>query len=167
MAFLGLGSNLGDRGANLVAALRLIALQVEVVDVSSVWETEPVGFADQPRFWNLVVRVRTQQRPATLVTLLRQIEADVGRTHQFLNGPREIDIDLLIYDEVLLHTASLDVPHARMSGRAFVLRPLMELDPDRMIEGTGKTVRQHLEEGGPFEEAVPLFPGSMLPGVSS
>jgi 2-amino-4-hydroxy-6-hydroxymethyldihydropteridine diphosphokinase len=167
MAFLGLGSNLGDRGANLAAALRLMAAHAELVDVSSVWETEPVGFADQPRFWNLVVRVRTQLRPATLLSVLRDIEAEVGRTHQFLNGPREIDIDVLIYDEIVLHTGALDIPHPRMSGRAFVLRPLMELEPDRMIEGTGKTVRQHLEDGGPFEDAVPLFPGSTLPGVGS
>jgi GTP cyclohydrolase-4 len=167
VAFLGLGSNLGDRGTNLAAALRLIAARVELVDVSSVWETEPVGFADQPRFWNLVVRVRTQERPATLLSALRDIESEVGRTYQFQNGPREIDIDLLMYDEIVLHTATLDIPHPRMSGRAFVLRPLMELDPDRMIDGTGKTVRQHLEQGGPFEDAVPLFPGSTLPGVSS
>jgi 2-amino-4-hydroxy-6-hydroxymethyldihydropteridine diphosphokinase len=140
---------------------------VEVADVSSVWETEPVGFADQARFWNLVVRVRTRQRPAMLLTLLEDIETEVGRTTSFRNGPREIDIDLLLYDEVVLHTSTLDIPHPRMTSRAFVLRPLMELEPERVVDGTGRTVRQHLEEGGPFEDAAPLFPGSTLRGVGS
>jgi len=166
-AYLGLGSNVGDRGTNLAAALRRIAVQVEVLDLSSVWESEPVGWTSQASFWNLVVRARTQDPPASLLMAMKQIEADIGRTPTFVNGPREIDIDLLLYDDIVLHTGSLDVPHPRMLTRAFVLRPLIELEPDIQVTGTGRTARDHLEHGGPFERAFRLFPaGTLVEGIA-
>lgn len=121
-----------------------------------------MGFAEQDAFWNLVARIETVLPPASLLDAVQRIEAAVGRTPTFRNGPREIDIDLLLYGEVVLHTAALEVPHPRMTGRAFVLRPLAELAPDLPLPHTGRTARDHLEHDGPFERAVSLFPGSTL-----
>ncbi len=165
-AFLGLGSNVGDRGTHLAAALRQIAARTRLRELSSVWETEPVGFSEQSPFWNLVARIETEQPPAALLATLQEIERDVGRSPSFRNGPREIDIDLLLYDDVALLTPGLEIPHPRMTSRAFVLRPLAELAPDHIVTGTQRTVRQWLDAGGPFERAVPCFPGrSLLEGA--
>lgn len=121
-----------------------------------------MGYADQEAFWNLVARIRTARPPAALLADVKRIEREVGRTPGFRNGPREIDIDLLLYDDIVLRTATLEIPHPRMTGRAFVLRPLAELAADGVLPHTGRTVRDHLEHDGPFERAVALFPGSTL-----
>ncbi len=110
-------------------ALRALAGLGAVEAVSPVYATSPIGFAAQPDFWNMVVRMRTNLAPETLLDAAKAVEVRLGRTPRFRDGPREIDIDLLQYDDVI-HAGRLVLPHPRMHQRAFVLRPLTDLDPD-------------------------------------
>jgi 2-amino-4-hydroxy-6-hydroxymethyldihydropteridine diphosphokinase len=126
--WLGLGSNLGDRAANLAAAVRALAQRLDVRALSGVYETAPVGFADQPDFWNMVVAGRTRLEPAAFLAMLKDLEPQLGRTATFHMGPRVIDIDILLYGDEVVDTPTLAVPHAGLRERAFVLRPLLELD---------------------------------------
>jgi 2-amino-4-hydroxy-6-hydroxymethyldihydropteridine diphosphokinase len=133
-AYLGLGSNLGQREANLVQAVHFLARspQVEVLRSSSIYETEPWGFIDQPRFLNAVVEITTSLQPVSLLELAKTIEGEVGREPTFRWGPRHIDIDILLYADGVIHqdNPDLQIPHARMTERAFVLVPLAELAPE-------------------------------------
>lgn len=129
-AYLGLGTNLGDRDANLAAALELLDERVGIDAVSSVYESEPVGYTAQPKFLNLVARIRTKLAPRDLLEALQEIERELGRERHFRNAPRVIDVDLLLYDDEVLEEPGLTVPHPRMLERDFVLRPLVELDPE-------------------------------------
>jgi len=159
--WLGLGTNLGDPGRNLASALRGLAEVGTLEAVSSVWASEPVGYRDQPGFWNLVVRLRTRLGPAALLALTRRIEADVGRRPTFPQGPRIIDIDILLYGSMIVDEPDLQVPHPRMLERGFVLRPLLELDPDLVDPRSGERLKERLD-AGTFERTDPLFPGSEL-----
>lgn len=142
---LGLGGNVGDRRARLAAALRAIA-RIGVVDaVSPVYASAPIGFADQPDFWNLVARVHTTLEPDRLLAAVKQIEAELGRTPTFRNGPREIDIDILLYDDVV-RTADPIIPHPRMHERAFVVRPLADLDRSLRDPRTGTRWVESLDD---------------------
>jgi len=127
LAYLGLGTNLGDRHANLDAAVAALAAAGTVTRTSRRYETAPVGFQQQPRFLNQVVELETALAPLDLVRALKRIEDRMGRTGTFRNGPRLIDIDILLYDDVVLNTPELNLPHPRLAHRAFVLRPLAEL----------------------------------------
>jgi len=160
--FLGLGTNLGDREANLRAALRMLRDVVQIEAVSSVYESEPVGYRPQPDFLNMVVRARTQLEPSALLEAVRGIERALGREPSFRNAPRVMDIDLLLYDDIELDLPELTVPHPRMLERAFVLKPMAELAPDAAHPRTGRTFREHAAEAERFERAVPLFPGERL-----
>jgi len=126
-AYLGLGTNLGDRHANLSAAVAELASLGTVTRTSRRYETAPVGYLEQPRFLNQVVELETTLDPVPLVRGVKQVEERMGRTSTFRNGPRLIDIDILLYDGVVLNTPELTIPHPRLSRRAFVLRPLSEL----------------------------------------
>lgn len=128
-AWLGLGTNLGDRRAMLRQALRAIGGLGTIEAVSPVYATSPIGFAAQPDFWNVVVRIRTGLAPEPLLAAVKGEEVRLGRTPRFRDGPREIDIDVLQYDDVIRATAPV-LPHPRMHQRAFVLRPLLDLDPE-------------------------------------
>jgi 2-amino-4-hydroxy-6-hydroxymethyldihydropteridine diphosphokinase len=130
--FLGLGSNLGDRAAFLKAALEGIAALpgTEVVRVSAFRETEPWGVADQPRFLNAVAEIRTPLAPQDLLAALKRIEREVGRTCTFRWGPREIDIDLLLFGGRRLQAPGLTLPHPHILERDFVWQPLQEIAPD-------------------------------------
>lgn len=127
--YLGLGSNLGDREANLRRALELLGSKVKVLAVSSIYETEPVGFLSQPRFLNAVCRVETAMRPEELLLFVKSIEKGMGRKQSFRNAPREIDIDILLYGDEVMETPELVVPHPGLARRAFVLVPLVEIGP--------------------------------------
>lgn len=129
-AFVGLGSNVGDREAHLAHALRRLAEETDLTAVSSIWETEPVGYADQPSFLNLVARLDTGLEAAELLGLARRIEVERGRERRFRNAPRTLDIDLLLFDDRRISEPGLTVPHPRMRNRWFVLAPLRELDPE-------------------------------------
>lgn len=144
--YLGLGSNIGDREGNLAAAMeRLAAAGVRVTRVSSIYETEPVGFEAQRWFLNLVAEAETDLFPMQLLAHTLKIERSLGRVRTIQNGPRTIDIDILLYGKTVIRTARLEVPHPRLAERRFVLAPLVELAPDLRHPLTHKSVREMLE----------------------
>lgn len=139
-AYIGLGSNLGDRETTLRAALDALAAApgITQVTVSSVRETEPVGYLDQPSFLNAAAAVETDLRPRELLDLLLRIERELGRTREGARyGPRTIDLDLLLYGSERVEEAGLTVPHPRLHERLFVLEPLAELDSSLEVPGKG------------------------------
>ena len=126
-AYLGLGSNLGERDEHLYNAVRLLCAALKLVQTSSVYETDPWGYVDQPPFLNLVCEVGTDQTPHQVLRTAKEVERRVGRTPTHRYGPRVLDIDLLLYGDRVLSTGSLTVPHPGMAERAFVLVPLAEI----------------------------------------
>lgn len=140
-AFVAFGSNLGDREATIRTALDALAESegVEVAAVSSFEETDPVGYLDQPRFLNGAVELRTELSPRALLELLFAIEARLGRDRAAVpvGGPRTLDLDLLLYENERIEEPGLRIPHPRLHERAFVLRPLAELDPALEVPGKG------------------------------
>ncbi len=147
--YIALGSNLGDRAAYLQAALDRLRATVLVTAVSPVYETDPVGYADQGAFLNAVVAGTTTRDPHALLGELLRIERALGRARPFPNAPRTIDLDLLDYDALALATPDLTVPHPRLHERAFVLAPLADIAPDLVLPGLGGTVAALLADLGP------------------
>jgi 2-amino-4-hydroxy-6-hydroxymethyldihydropteridine diphosphokinase len=149
-AFVGLGSNLGDREATLRSAVELLGAYdgIEIVAVSSFRETDPVGYVDQPCFLNGAVAIETSLAPAKLLALLLEVERELGRTREGPRyGPRIVDLDLLLIDGIEVDEPGLTVPHPRLHERAFALEPLAELDPELVVPGHGPVVEllQQLE----------------------
>jgi len=145
VAYLGLGANLGDRAANLAEAARRIASpQMRVQRISSTWETAPRGLVDQPWFLNQVIEVATDFAPVELFQHIQKVEREMGRVRAEPNGPRLIDIDILLYGDQQVSAPGLEIPHPRMSERRFVLEPLAELAPGVRHPVTGKTAREML-----------------------
>lgn len=146
--YLGLGSNRGDRLANFQAARAALAPAVRVLRHSSVYETEPWGYVDQARFLNMALEAETELAPAALLQHIKQVEQQVGRVASFRYGPREIDIDILLYADLQLELQAaegrLQIPHPRLAERAFVLVPLAELAPELPVPGSGRSVSQLL-----------------------
>lgn len=130
VVYLSLGSNLGDREANLRAAITRIRTLGDVTAVSSLYETEPVDFLDQPWFLNCVILLETGLSPRPLLDRLLAVERDMGRQRLQPKGPRLIDIDVLLYGDEIISEPSLTVPHPGMHERRFVLEPLVEIAPD-------------------------------------
>lgn len=152
-----MGANLGDRLSNLRAAMAALAPEIEVLDESSVYETEPWGYADQPPFLNMVLRAATDLSPRGLLDRLKGIEATLGRIPSFRNGPRLIDLDILFYNDLVLKTPALVIPHPRLHERAFVLIPLAEIAPDLVHPVLGLSVAQLVETVD--RRGVSLFQG--------
>lgn len=146
VVYLALGSNLGDRRGNLATALQRLRAVIEIDIISSVYETEPVGYLEQPRFLNIVCGGKTRLSAQELLKAAKEIEVAIGRQPTFRNGPRPIDIDILLYDNIWIKQEGLTIPHPRMSERAFVLVPLVEIAPDVVDPVSGKTARQLLEK---------------------
>jgi GTP cyclohydrolase-4 len=142
--YLALGSNMGDRRGNLAAALQRLREVVEISAISSIYETEPVGYLDQPRFFNIVCHGKTALSALELLKYAKDIEVAIGRQPTFRNGPRPIDIDIIFYDDLHITQDNLTIPHPRMTERAFVLAPLAELDPDVVDPTTGQTAQELL-----------------------
>jgi 2-amino-4-hydroxy-6-hydroxymethyldihydropteridine diphosphokinase len=140
-AYVGVGTNLGDRAAMLRAAIEQLRAEpaVAVVAVSSVRETDPVGIADQPRFLNAAVALETELSARELLGLLLGIERRLGRTRAGPRfGPRTIDLDLLVYGDAQIDEPGLEVPHPRLHERLFALEPLVDLDPGLVVPGRGR-----------------------------
>ena len=148
VAYVGLGSNLGDRADNIRKALDMLDEfdSVSVLVVSSFYETEPEGYEDQDWFVNAAAQIETSLPPVELLKLFKEIEQAVGRQENVRWGPREIDLDLLLYDELSLRSPDLVVPHPQMHQRAFVLVPLAEIAADALNSTLGKTVGTLLAE---------------------
>ena len=140
VVYLGLGSNLGDRERALASACGLLNQhpRLAVQDVSSLYETAPVGLASQGPFLNAVARVRTELRPASLLAVTQAVESRLGREPGVRWGPRVIDIDILLHGSLAVREPFLEVPHASMGERLFVLVPLLELAPDLDVPGLGR-----------------------------
>ena len=141
---LALGSNLGDRAANLTHARALLSEFVSDIRCSSIYETPPWGVTDQPPFLNQVVTGTTSLAPLSLLNRLKAIERDMGRKKTARYGPRIIDLDILLYGERVINYRRLQVPHPRMHERAFVLVPLAELSPRLVIPGSSLMVEDAL-----------------------
>jgi 2-amino-4-hydroxy-6-hydroxymethyldihydropteridine diphosphokinase len=139
LVYIALGSNLGDRPGNLRGALKHMTAKISVIKESCVYETEPWGYADQPAFLNMVVEAETGLEPGALLAFLKEIEQEMGRETTFRNGPRLIDLDILYYDELVLDSPPLVIPHPRLHERAFVLVPLADVAPDHLHPILGET----------------------------
>jgi 2-amino-4-hydroxy-6-hydroxymethyldihydropteridine diphosphokinase len=139
VAYVGLGANVGPREVTLLRAADLLAEAdgVELLAVSQLRETDPVGVVDQPRFLNGAVRIETSLEPRSLLELLLGIERSLGRVRDARWGPRTVDLDLLVYGDRTVDEPGLRVPHPRLHERRFALEPLAELDPELVIPGLG------------------------------
>lgn len=152
--YLALGANLGDREAALRGALDLLqdSGQVTARAVSSLYETAPMYVTDQPPFLNAVARVETTLAPDLLLARLKEAEGTLGRVARQRYGPREVDLDILLYDDLVLAGPRLTIPHQRMAERAFVLLPLAELAPRLAVPGMDRTVEALVAMLGPQEQ---------------
>jgi len=152
--YLGLGSNMGDRLAHLEKAVDLLSQRLRMGTTSAVYETDPIGNVDQPRFLNMVCQAFTRLAPEGLLALAKGIESKLGRTGKS-NAPRPIDIDILLYGAQVVDTPQLVIPHPRITERRFVLVPLAEIAPDIIHPVSGRSVRELLEE---IKEEQGVFP---------
>jgi 2-amino-4-hydroxy-6-hydroxymethyldihydropteridine diphosphokinase len=139
VAYVGLGANVGPREVTLLRAIDLLAEadDVEVLEVSQLRETDPVGMVDQPSFLNGAARIDTSLSPRALLELLLRIERSLGRVREERWGPRTVDLDLLVYGDLTVDEPGLRVPHPRLHERRFALEPLAELDPELVVPGLG------------------------------
>jgi len=140
--YLSLGSNLGDRAANLRAAMDHLGRVGKVAAVSSFYETEPVEVTNQPWFLNCAVKLETEKMPKQLLTALLDIERQMGRRRDRTKGPRVIDLDILLFGSSVIQTKGLTVPHPAMHKRRFVLEPLAEIAPDARHPVLKQTIRE-------------------------
>jgi 2-amino-4-hydroxy-6-hydroxymethyldihydropteridine diphosphokinase len=143
--YIALGTNMGDRPENLRAALLTFAPKIKLKAESSIYETEPWGYADQPSFLNMVICAETNLSPLELLAHLKELELALGRAPTFRNGPRLIDLDILFYDALTFNTPLLVIPHPHLHERAFVLIPLAEIAPGLVHPVMGQSVSQLVE----------------------
>ena len=144
--YLALGANIAPMKANIDKACLLLATKIDDIKMAPVYETKPWGFEDQENFLNTALRGDTDLTPEELLEFTQEVEREVGRVKRFQNGPREIDIDILLYDDVVLNTPRLQVPHPRMHERDFALQPLADLDEDLVHPVLGVSVRDLLRD---------------------
>lgn len=146
-AYIGIGSNLGSREENCERAIKLLIENgVTVTKRSSMIETKPWGVKEQEDFLNLAIEIETSLSPDELLKLLKKIEVEVGRLPTTRWGPRIIDLDILFYDDLIITTPELEIPHPRISEREFVLKSLAEIAPDKVHPVLGKSIRKLLSE---------------------
>jgi len=138
--YIALGTNLGERLTNLHAAIAALAPEITVLTESHVYETPPWGYEDQPAFLNMAVKAETDLEPEALLKYMKQIEAELGREKSVRWGPRLIDLDILFYDDLVIDTPPLVIPHPRLHERAFVLVPLADVAPEVVHPVSGEFV---------------------------
>ncbi len=143
IVYIGLGSNLGDREKNLKEAVHKLTSRpsINLLKQSSILETEPVDYQDQHRFLNMIIVVETALTPQELLVSTGKTELELGRQKTFPKGPRTIDLDILLYDNVILQTADLTIPHPEIKNRKFIMQHLVELEPDLVDPVTGNKYR--------------------------
>ena len=156
--YLGLGSSMGDRGANLTRAIEYLSQRLKLVEKSSIYDTMPEGNEKQPRFLNMVCKVMTHLKPPELLTLTQGIERKMGRHPGHMNAPRPMDIDILFYGDQVIKEEGLIVPYARLQERAFVLVPLAEIAPGLKHPVLNKSAKQLLQELGRVHGVVKWQP---------
>jgi len=144
--YISLGSNLADRKSNLEAVRSALPPAVVVQEASSIYETEPWGYADQPDFLNQILLAETQLTATDLLAYVKDLEIAIGREPSFRFGPRLVDIDIIFYGDQSIQEPDLEIPHPRFRERAFVLVPLAEISPDLLIPGTDQSVSDLLRE---------------------
>lgn len=156
--FLGFGANLGDRKKNLAEAINALNSRpdVAVLRTSGVYETEPWGLTDQPKFLNMVAEIATSISPGELLERVKKLEHDMGREEGPRLGPRLIDIDILLLEDLVVDEPDLTVPHASLHLRAFVLVPLAELTPDSVHPVLGVTIGHLAEQVDGLDGVIPL-----------
>jgi len=147
-AYLGLGSNMGDRQKNLDFALEQLPKHPNIclLQVATFLETDAVGYLDQDKFLNSAAEIETTLTPPQLLAVLQQIEQAAGRVRTIRWGPRTLDIDILLYDNLVLADPDLTIPHPRLRERAFVLQPMQEIAPDLPVPPDGQTIKQLLDQ---------------------
>jgi 2-amino-4-hydroxy-6-hydroxymethyldihydropteridine diphosphokinase len=139
--YLGIGTNLGNRLENLHTAIEKIANFSTILKISRVYESEPWGFTDQPQFLNMVIKISSNLNPYQLLEKIKKIEVEMGREPIFRYGPRLIDIDILFFDDLSLQDEKLEIPHAKLHERSFVLIPLMDISPELIHPGFNQTIK--------------------------
>jgi len=163
--YLGLGANIGNREANLRMALRGLTRMARVEAVSSLYETDPIGSVQQPAFYNAVCRIETGLEPPSLLRFLKSLEHEIGRRPGGLPGsPRPIDLDILLYEDRVLESEDLTIPHPRLTERAFVLVPLAEIASDARHAKLGESIAKLAERVG--SEGVRRIKDSGWDGVA-
>ncbi len=152
--YLALGSNVGDSRQHIKQAAELLAAVLDGMEQAPVYASKATGYADQPDFLNTAVSGETSLEPAALLDRIKAVERQVGRTPTFRHGPREIDIDIIMYGDTILETDKLAIPHPDFRERDFVLRPLADLNPGLVDPVSGQTVSRLLAAVGPEHQAV-------------
>lgn len=147
-SFIGLGSNVGDREKNLHVALEALRKIAEIKKISSLYETEPMEYKDQEWFLNMAVEITTRLKPRDLLKHLQQIEQSLGRVRELRYGPRTIDLDILLYGDIVMREKNLAIPHLRMHERAFVLVPLCEIAGNIIHPVLKKSIKEILDKIG-------------------
>ena len=166
-AYLGLGSNLGERDEHLREGVHLLCNSLKLIRLSSVYETEPWGYTDQPPFLNLVCEIETDKTSHEVLETAKKVERRVGRSPTFRYGPRVLDIDLLFYGDLVISTASLTVPHPGIAERAFVLVPLAEIASTQVHPVLGLSVGELLAQAPGVDGVRPWGPPWELSSTAS
>ncbi len=161
--YLALGTNLGEREENLKQALQMLPPQVEITAVSRLYETAPAYVTDQPAFLNIAAEGRTDLDALELLDYLKQLENEIGREKTIRYGPRQIDLDIIFYGDLVLNAPHLHIPHPRMNERGFVLHPLADVAPNFVHPVLQQTVQELLADLPPEDGVLKVFDWQPLP----